>query len=98
MKIDKMDNWELSGLNSRVIVRSNNDEPYKIGNLIGFKILGNISTEVPIIRLDSGEEVISFGVVIPYSKEMEDFLDTLSFSKQWEILKDISMSIRILSK
>lgn len=77
----------------KVIVRSNEyDNPLLIGTLVGFVDLG-----LPIVKSESsGEDLMCGGVVIPHTNEMHGFLLTLSGKRQWAILRDIAIAIKVI--
>jgi hypothetical protein len=88
----RFENWGAM-LGTKVIIRSDNDEPLVTGELVEFD-----NDKIPIIRIqdgDSTKEIMSMGVMIPYSEEIEAMLKGLSFRRQWDILSAISLGIQI---
>ena len=77
----------LSG--SKVIVRSNENEPYWLGELEGVQLLG--TSRVPVVkREDNGERFLVMGIIVPHSMSLIVALDRLISPKsQYEFLKDI---------
>lgn len=91
--MEKFNDWKLSIGTTKVIVRSNENEPFKVGELVGFYKL-NKTDELPLVYLD-GKELVCMGIVIPWAKEIEALLRPLTPARQWELLKDLSVAIRI---
>lgn len=84
-------------LNQKVIVRSNEDEPYKVGIFKGLEKTGPKLYPSYTPRVQVGEkDFFCMGVVIPYTEEMATFLDGLTPKRQWEILSDVSIAIQEL--
>lgn len=77
----------------KVIVRSNEDHPFWIGTLKRFNQWG-----WPVVEDDDGQVMFCGGVVIPYTEEMETFLNTLTSLRQWEILRGISVGIQAIMR
>ena len=77
---------------TKVIVRSNEDEPFKIGTLQGIYV-----SNIPYVLID-GESCLCAGIVIPHTLEMEEFLLSLSYDRQWEILSGIVLMRDHLSR
>ncbi len=88
----KMEEWLYAFKSLKVIVRSNEDEPFKVGELKRFERIH--STLVPIVEVD-GTEWGCMGVMVPWTQELADFLTFLEPARQWEIMRDISMSIQM---
>lgn len=91
----RFENWQCM-LGTKVIVRSNNDEPFDIGELVRFD--ARCDDELPIVRVQDGDktkEIMTMGVMIPYSEEIESMLTGLSPKRQWDILSGISLGINI---
>jgi len=81
----------------RVIIRTNENENFKVGNLIGFQKVG--VKDRPVVRItkplkDYGKKLIcAGGIIIPYSNEMDEFLNFMPPKKQWEILSKIKLML-----
>ncbi len=89
----RFENWVGSGLSLKVIVQSNN-EAYKVGTLVGFEKLNEKSPEVPRVEIE-GSIYRSFGVMIPYTEEVEAMLKPLEYFRQWEILSAIYTAAQV---
>jgi len=88
----KFEEWKFQFNSTKVIVRSNENEQFKVGELIGYETRG--SNEFSLVLINE-KLFVSLGIVIPWSREMEFFLHSLEFKKQWEILSSIVIAIRI---
>lgn len=64
----------------KVIVRSNENEPFNVGEFVRMSEFG-----LPVVTVGE-HDLICGGVLIPYTDEMAQFLNTLSPKRQWEIL------------
>ena len=82
-------------LGEKVIVRSNEKENFKVGELVRFKNTGG--GLLPVVRIGE-EDYMCASIVVKWHKELEDFLRTLSPAKQWEIMSDIIMSRSVLQE
>jgi|GEM_PF-6321944 len=88
----KFEEWKIQFESTKVIVRSNENEQFEVGELIGYETIG--SNEFPLVLIN-GKPFVSLGIVIPWSREMEFFLNSLEPKKQWEILSSIVIAIGI---
>ena len=72
----------------KVIFRSNEQEPYGIGRLLEIKkIAPHFTSKVPwILNYKNRQEYVVLGAVVPYTEEMINKLDTLTYTEQWEYL------------
>lgn len=71
----------------RVICRSNEEEPYKIGTFIEYNNILNSPDDIPMVQFDIDKKIYTvLGITIPYSEEMLKRLDKLTASQQWELL------------
>ena len=87
----RFDNWKQE-LGTRVIVRSNEDEPLEVGDLIDFYALpGN---EFPLVRIGE-KELVCMGIVVPYSEELHTMLSAMPPKHQWNVMRGISLAIQI---
>ena len=89
----RFENWVASGLSLKVIVQSN-DVGYKIGKLLRFAKLNEKSNEMPYVEID-GITYVSFGVIIPYTEEVEAMLKPLTAQRQWEVLSAIYTAAQV---
>jgi len=78
---------------SKIIVKSNNDEPYKIGTLLRWEINYNYSRNpngvFPIVQFD-GDDTTYFcmGIIRHHCEERINILDKLTNTEQWNILSE----------
>ena len=74
--------------NTKVIVRNNEDEPYHIGTLIRYEIIGQMRESLlPIVKFDEdGKEYMCGGIVLEYDPILISILDKLTPKEQWDIL------------
>jgi hypothetical protein len=70
----------MSLIGTRVIVRSNEVEPLKVGTLVGFSKFG-----VPLVHVED-KKYMCCGAVIPYDVSMEMMLNSLTPEGQWKLL------------
>lgn len=68
----------------KVIARSNEDDPFIVGTLIGKEKVG--STEIPIVKGDDGQTWFCMGIVVPYTDELAQRLGTMTPKEQWNDL------------
>jgi len=80
----------------KVICRSNcYDKPLMIGTIVDILY----ETHIPFVCDDTdGENYMVMGVVIPWTKEMECMLKTITSEEQWELLSNISLAIQELKR
>lgn len=82
----------------KVLVRTNEDEPIKVGEFLRFEPVSQAKNLLPVILLEDGNEVIMMGMVIPYSDEMFSMLSELTPRRQYELLVDIRNMFSILNR
>lgn len=82
---------------TKVIIRSNEDEPFRVGEFVGMTEVGQNPLPVPIVNVN-GQKLLCFSIMIPYSTEMEHFLSTLSNQRQYKILRDLVLMRDTLSR
>lgn len=70
----------------KVIAKSNEDEPFMVGHLIGFDKRMPNSRRMPLIRTLDGEDYVCMGIVFPHTDEMEQVLNLFPTDKQWGFL------------
>jgi hypothetical protein len=85
----------LELIGKKVIVRSNENEPYFVGEFAGFTNFSRSNSLIPVVKDENGKEWGAMGVIVPYSVQMAEVLDKMTPSQQWEWLKDISICIQI---
>lgn len=80
-------------IGERVIVKSNNDEPYKVGIFLGMeKMNPEHKTSIPVIEID-GEKTYCMGVILPYYISIRDFLKPLTPEQQWNFCVNLKSFI-----
>lgn len=74
----------------RVIIRDNNYHSKCLtGVVITWGSLG-AGPKVPIVKLDEGgEEIYILGLLLPYSKKLLDFLNSMSNKEAWNLVCDL---------
>jgi len=71
----------------KVIVRSNEDEPYELGVFIEYNEDMKSPDDIPMVRFDRDSKIYTcFSIVVPFSEEMIARLDKLTPNQQWELL------------
>lgn len=71
----------------KVIVRSNENEPYKIGTFLGFDTVGKREQLFPVVQVE-GINYICFGIVKQWTQNLQDQLDQLTPREQWNLLSN----------
>jgi hypothetical protein len=80
-----MKNCEVIG--TRVIVRTNEPGPFKVGTLIGeYKPKESWTTGVPVVKLDDGTDIYCMCKVIEHTPELEAELLELEWWQQYNRL------------
>jgi hypothetical protein len=77
----------MYSIGTKVISRSNEDEPLRVGVITGFETFGHPHTNVPIVDFE-GKEFICMSSIIRHSDEMEKFLNNFTPQEQWEIVSN----------
>lgn len=90
--IEDIEMWTGS---RKVIVKSNENESFEVGELVEVKAFN--TTKIPIVRISESRLLQCHGVMIPYSVEIENMLLKLSNERQWEILSGISVMMKVMS-
>jgi len=75
-------------INSDVITKSNNDEPYQRGKLVNYVALSLSSNLTPMVRYENEETFVVLGMLRHYSKELCEALDKLDGTDQWNVLSE----------
>ena len=74
---------------SRVICRSNQDEPLMFGEITEWKQKNNISSPIPLIRDEKdGEIYYVMGVIRHYNEDLLSALEKLAYAEQWNVLAE----------
>ena len=72
-------------LEQKIITKSNENEPFKIGTVVGYNEEIKSSDDIPLVKID-GEDFLVFGITVPYSEELEKRLNSLIPKQQYELL------------
>ena len=73
--------------NDKVIVRSNEPEPYELGTFVRYDKEMKSPDDIPMVRFDrDGKIYTCFSIVVPFSEEMITRLDKLTPEQQYELL------------
>jgi len=74
-------------IGDRVILRSNEDEPLRVGNIKRFEYWNETSsTRLPIVECDDGTELLCMCCVVHYTEDLENLLKNFTPKEQWDIL------------
>jgi hypothetical protein len=86
--------WEYKDLvGEKVIVRSNEDEPYYAGTFVRFNEHG-----LPVVQFDKdGIEYTCGGCVMPYTLKMIETLDGMTPKEQYDYCRYFTLFISLLS-
>ncbi len=74
-------------IGQKVIVRSNEDDPLKIGTYQGFELITLAKQPCPVVEFDDGKFLV-MGIIKPYSDELKEKLDKLTPKEQWNSLSE----------
>jgi predicted kinase len=69
---------------TKVIIRSNEDEPYKVGKIVGYSDMPS-PDDIPVVEVD-GNKLVVFGINLPWNEDLVERLDKLTPNQQWELL------------
>jgi polynucleotide 5'-kinase involved in rRNA processing len=76
-------------IGSKVIIRSNENEPYEIGNIVDYVNITKARNLFPVISVNE-KNFICLGIIRHYSKEICNILDKLTPKEQWNILSEFN--------
>jgi hypothetical protein len=74
---------------SKVIIRSNENEPYSIGIIISYNYISQSKELVPVVNIN-GEDKICFSIIRQYSFSLCKILDKLTPKEQWTVLAEFN--------
>ena len=77
-------------IGSKVISRSNENEPYKIGIIKDYQNMSKGSNMFPIVEID-GKEYLCMSIIRHYSETLCRILDKLTYKEQWNILAEFNI-------
>ncbi len=85
-------------LGTKVICRSNEDEPYTVGTLVNFYIHRS-GSKLPVVKPEDSSlsEIVVMGIIVKYSEKWLQLLDTMSNKEQWDFLSGNMKFIKSLS-
>lgn len=75
---------ENTSVGTKVIVRSNNDEPYMIGVFSGYELKEN-SSPIPVCICNDTTYWV-MGIVVEHNDELQTHLDSMTPKDQWNYL------------
>lgn len=78
---------------SKVISRSNENEPYLIGVISSYIRITKENDLVPVINFGEDKEYVCFSIIRHYSEELCKILDKLSPKEQWNVLTEFNLKI-----
>ena len=74
-------------LGTKVIMRSNEDEPYSVGTIVDYQIMKNSSDPVFFVcELEDGKRVVPWGIVRKYREDLANALNKLTPKEQWLVM------------
>lgn len=76
-------------LGKKVICKSNENDSFIIGTIVGFEESGPIKGYLHV-QIASKNILIPMGVVFPYSEALENCLAGVSHADNWRFLSDIT--------
>ena len=73
-------------LHQKVMLVSNEDEPIMVGHITGFHLMPS-GQHIPNVKLETGEEVFTFSMILPYHEGFKQFLDTLPYKERYGLFR-----------
>ena len=81
----------------RMLVRSNEDEPIRVGTVVGWAKV--CDSEFPLVKFDgSDKECLCMSVILPYNKDLHELFDKLSPAEGWQLARNISIVTQIRTR
>ena len=81
-------------IGSKVIIKSNEPNPYQIGTVIGFHSFhDDIKTIFPVVEVE-GKDYVVFGIMKHYHPLRAKALDKLTPEEQWNVMSDFHIEDR----
>ncbi len=68
----------------KVIVRSNEDDPFIVGRIIRHERIHN--TDIPVVESESGETYFCLGIVVAWDEALAARLQAMTPKDQWNHL------------
>lgn len=82
-----------SMIGTKVIARSNENDPLHIGKLIGFEFITKSKIPCPIIQV--GEtQLLTMGIVIPYNKDFLNTVKHMTPKQQWDYMINKKLGLK----
>jgi hypothetical protein len=75
----------------RVIYKTSDPVSYEVGNLVRVQKVKNTPFPV-VIKKSDDEELVVFGIVVPYSRDLARILDEMNFAEQYDYLLPFNMN------
>lgn len=73
-------------IGERVIIVDNEETPYFIATIAGYKEVGRMGNVLPLIKDGDGIKYLCMSIIRPFNEELTNILDTLSPIEQWNYL------------
>ena len=73
-------------LHQKVMLVSNEDEPVQVGHISGFHLMPS-GQHIPNVKLETGEDVFTFSMILPYHEGFKQFLGTLRYKERYTLLQ-----------
>lgn len=92
--VDALDRNRRAFVGSRVMVRSNENEPIFFGKITRFLEVSMAKNPAPVIIFEGEEaagEKLCFAAVMPYNELLLKQVENMSPKEQWEFLKDYAI-------
>jgi hypothetical protein len=73
-------------LKQKVMLISNEDDPVMVGHITGFHQMPS-GQHIPNVRLENGEDVFTFSMILPYHEGFKQFLDKLDYKERYALFR-----------
>jgi len=87
--VDEIHTYCTDLLKGKVMIVSNEDQPISVGHITKFAHVGQMGQVVPVIETEDGREFMTFGIVLPYKKELLAFLRMIPYKERFDMLRDV---------
>ena len=74
-------------IGARVIIRTNENEPCRVGTLVGWE--HGQGRDYPLVQQDDGTSVMVMGALLPYHEGLETLLNSLPPKEGWTLVANI---------
>ena len=76
-------------IGTKVVCKSNNNEPYLRGIIVDYTAISLAQNLTPVVKFEGEEEpFLVLGIIRPYSPELCEALDKLTYIEQWNVLAE----------